>query len=329
MANVTINQLSAVSSLKGSDEIPIARDGISTNKITYDTLSGSFKDLIESVAKITVAQNSFNKLFHDLYDDFVCYTVSNPPPTEGWLCPNGVTKIRVLVIAGSGGGGAYQGAGLDGTLAGGGRSGGGGVWSGGSGGAWVDMEMDVVPGQYYSVTVGKQGAAAGYQADGGDGGDSKFNTTATNGPVGMNQILCKGGIGGRYERGGYGGNAYWNDTTKLGGTPHGHQGAGPSVSGGPGEWGWDSLRKGYGVGGAAPWATNFGGGYTANVLGGASYGGTRYAYAGAALAVQPVTSPYYNLFLASPFYGKVTNNIIVRTNPIAPTLGSGVVFISY
>jgi hypothetical protein len=329
MANVTITQLSAAFSLKGSDEIPIARDGISTIKVTYDTLSGSFKDLIESVAKTTVAQNSFNKLFHDLYDDFVCYTVSNPPPTEGWLCPDGVTKIRILVVAGSGGGGAYQIAGTAGTLAGGGRAG-NGVWSGGSGGAWVDAELDVVPGQYYSVTVGNQGAAAGYQANGGDGGDSKFNTTATNGPVGMNQILCKGGIGGRYERGNSGGNAYWNNTTKTGGSPHPHQGAGPSYSGNPGEWGWDSLRKGYGVSGSAPWATNFGGGYNNNCLGGASYGGTRYTYGtGSPLAVQPITSPYYNLFLASGFYAKVTNNVIARTNPIAPTLGSGVVFISY
>jgi hypothetical protein len=43
MANVNITQLPAVTTMKGTDEFPIGRDGTSTNKVTYDTLSGSIR----------------------------------------------------------------------------------------------------------------------------------------------------------------------------------------------------------------------------------------------------------------------------------------------
>lgn len=51
MANVNISQLPQVTTLKSSDEIPIARDGTSTNKITLDQITnfvktGSFRNRI-------------------------------------------------------------------------------------------------------------------------------------------------------------------------------------------------------------------------------------------------------------------------------------------
>ena len=60
MANVTITQLSAVSSLKGSDEFPIGRDGTSTNKVTYDTLSSTLSSSIINNLGITIKDVSLN-----------------------------------------------------------------------------------------------------------------------------------------------------------------------------------------------------------------------------------------------------------------------------
>jgi hypothetical protein len=46
MANVNISQLPAVTTMKGTDEFPIGRDGTTTNKVTYNTLSGSIRSTI-------------------------------------------------------------------------------------------------------------------------------------------------------------------------------------------------------------------------------------------------------------------------------------------
>jgi len=46
MANVNITQLPAVTTMKGTDEFPIGRDGTTTNKVTYNTLSGSIRSTI-------------------------------------------------------------------------------------------------------------------------------------------------------------------------------------------------------------------------------------------------------------------------------------------
>ena len=48
MANVNITQLPAVPTLKGSDEIPIARDGTSTNKITLDQIQKYLTDRFQT-----------------------------------------------------------------------------------------------------------------------------------------------------------------------------------------------------------------------------------------------------------------------------------------
>ena len=48
MANVNITQLPAVPTLKGSDEIPIGRDGTSTNKITLDQIQKYLTDRFQT-----------------------------------------------------------------------------------------------------------------------------------------------------------------------------------------------------------------------------------------------------------------------------------------
>ena len=60
MANVNITQLPAVTTMKGTDEFPIGRDGITTNKVTYDTLSGSIGQSIINNLGITIKDVSLN-----------------------------------------------------------------------------------------------------------------------------------------------------------------------------------------------------------------------------------------------------------------------------
>jgi hypothetical protein len=51
MANVNITQLPAVTTMKGTDEFPIGRDGTTTNKVTYNTLSGTLNQAISGTIK--------------------------------------------------------------------------------------------------------------------------------------------------------------------------------------------------------------------------------------------------------------------------------------
>jgi len=66
MANVTITQLSAVNTLKGSDEFPIGRDGTSTNKVTYSTLSGSILSIINGMDQYLLENNGYVKFSNGL-----------------------------------------------------------------------------------------------------------------------------------------------------------------------------------------------------------------------------------------------------------------------
>ena len=67
MANVTINQLSAVTTLKGNDEIPIARDGTSTNKVSFSTLSSSIiNNLGITINSVGLNANGYLKLSNGL-----------------------------------------------------------------------------------------------------------------------------------------------------------------------------------------------------------------------------------------------------------------------
>ena len=44
MANVNITQLPSVTTMKGTDEFPIGRDGITTNKVSFSTLIAAAVD---------------------------------------------------------------------------------------------------------------------------------------------------------------------------------------------------------------------------------------------------------------------------------------------
>lgn len=131
-----------------------------------------------------------------------------------WVCPVGVTSVRVECWGGGGGGAG----GNDGS----GKSGGGG-----GGGAYSSLNaMTVVPGTSYTVTVGAGGAAGALNTDGGDGADSWFSSSAT--------VLAKAGIKGlsNAATGGAGGAAGSGigDITKSGGVG----GPGVTLNGGGG-----------------------------------------------------------------------------------------------
>ena len=95
-------------------------------------------------------------------------TVSNDPQPAGnrWVCPAGVTRVRLVGFGGGGGGGGgYGGATVTNWWAGGGGGGGGAVQG--------EVEVDVTPGTTYEVVVGAGGTAGtgGSGASGNDGGD--------------------------------------------------------------------------------------------------------------------------------------------------------------
>lgn len=94
------------------------------------------------------------------------YTANNT-----WTCPVGVSRIRVVCIAGGGGGGGYNG-----------DPGG----AGGKGGLAIGI-YTVTPGTGYSVTVGAGGAAGLTSANGSSGGSSSLGSliSATGGAGGI------------------------------------------------------------------------------------------------------------------------------------------------
>lgn len=125
------------------------------------------------------------------------YTVLNTveyktPGNYTWTCPEGVTKIRII-LSGAGGGG---GGGFDFYNQSEGRSGG----KGGNG-QLIEKIITVVPNTTYPVTVGAGGTAGktehassgmgGSGTDGGNGGNSSFGSYTANGG--------NGGDGAGYE----------------------------------------------------------------------------------------------------------------------------------
>lgn len=118
------------------------------------------------------------------------YTVLNTveyktPGNYTWTCPEGVTKIRIILSgAGGGGGGGYDQHGIDS-----GRTG-----KNGTDGKLIDTIITVVPNTTYEITVGAGGAAgkschAQSQAwdsgtSGGNGDNSSFGSYTANGGIG-------------------------------------------------------------------------------------------------------------------------------------------------
>ena len=170
------------------------------------------------------------------------------PGTHHWLCPTGVTAVRVQIYGAGGGGGGGASAGN-----------GSGNGFGGGGGEYAERQVTVVPATTYLITVGAGGAGGtggDSSATGSNGGDSDFSSdvttylvakggggggaavsgipgiggtggagTATVRRAGFDAIAEEGGHAGRLGTGGIGGVA--------GGAPGGGGGAGIGDGGGP------------------------------------------------------------------------------------------------
>lgn len=105
--------------------------------------------------------------------------------TSQWTCPEGVTKIRIILSGGGGGGGG----GFDFYHQSGGQTG-----ADGTDGQFIERVITVVPNTTYSITVGAGGTAGGTLhsssgsygsgTNGGDGGSSSFGSYTANGGVG-------------------------------------------------------------------------------------------------------------------------------------------------
>jgi hypothetical protein len=180
--------------------------------------------------------------------------IYNETGTYIWTCPSGITQISVVAVGGGGGGGNTKNSGASG--------------GGGGGLIWVN-NISVIPGNNYTIKVGRggQGNRDG-NSNGQNGGDTKFN----------NLLIAYGGKGGRRGNqtlGGDGGQRTLNlsNTTShgggnggKGGTNHrdwcgGGGGAGGYMGdggkGGSGEGNGNNGQGGGGGGGAAfDWSGN-------------------------------------------------------------------------
>jgi hypothetical protein len=154
-------------------------------------------------------------------DTFTLPSAANISSTSTWIVPEGVTRVRCLIVGGGGGGGYTYGTYYAST---GGRS---GTSGGGGAGGFIDTEIDVEPNTQITITVGN---GAKTKTLGDCGGLSKFG-----------DIIAYGGISGAgpkvggvytYQGGsGGGGNNYYSPTT---GTPGQGNPGGASINGGGG-----------------------------------------------------------------------------------------------
>lgn len=116
------------------------------------------------------------------------FWIFNAVGTHYWVCPAGVTSVRVKVYGGGGGGGG-----------GGSTANGSGDGFGGGGGEYAERSVTVVPGTEYQALVGGGGAGGtggDADADGDDGSETSFFDAFTT------FITAKGGIGGGDSIGG-------------------------------------------------------------------------------------------------------------------------------
>lgn len=144
--------------------------------------------------------------------------------TYAWTCPPGVTSVSVVCI---GGGSSNQGT----------------TWSayaGGGGGLGWKNNITVVPGQTYTVVVGKGGDLQGSTPN---GGDSYFSSPS----------LVKGGGATGYSGGSYVGDGGGNGGT---GAQYGGGGAGGYTGSGGNQ---NSNGSGGGAGGGGSYSSTYGG----------------------------------------------------------------------
>lgn len=127
---------------------------------------------------------------------FVAFTYEG---AREWVCPKGVTSVKVKLWGGGGAGGGLT---TDNTICRGG---------GGAGGQYAEKTISVTEDTSYTVTVGAGGV--GGTGTGGNGGDSSFESS----------VIAKGGAGGKsYEAGAAGGAGSTSggvgDTVRAGGS---------------------------------------------------------------------------------------------------------------
>jgi hypothetical protein len=140
------------------------------------SLLQSYRFKIKSLLK----QISLFVLFLILSIVFAQAQVTDTYTASGtWLCPPGVVSVTVECWGGGGAGGGTSANSQDGG-------------GGGAGGTYVQKVVAVVPGNTYTVTVGKGGAGA--NSAGVTGGASWFSTAGT--------VYAQGGAGGDAPNGG-------------------------------------------------------------------------------------------------------------------------------
>ena len=173
-----------------------------------------------------------------------------------YTVPAGITKIKILVVAGGGGSGYTGNSGI--------RAGGGG-----GGGGVVYRTIEVTPNQQFSVTVGnggdKSSGASGAASQGSNGQDSTFGTIVAKGGGGGGGHGTSDEVSGR--NGGSGGGRGWPcDDGGVAGT-----GIQPSQPGDSAGYGNDGSL--YGHGGGAGGGGVGGGGSPITILGNNYAGG--------------------------------------------------------
>ncbi len=116
-----------------------------------------------------------------------------------WTCPDGVSQVDYLVVAGGGGGGGGGGSASAGSGA-------------GAGGFRTGSGLAVIPGTTYTITVGGGGAGVA-NAVGSNGANSVFSTITSNG--GGGGVMTGAGFSGGSGSGG----GAANNNGGLGNTP--------------------------------------------------------------------------------------------------------------
>ncbi len=233
------------------------------------------------------------------------------PGTYSWVCPPGVTTVKVDVWGGGGAGGGA--ASVLGTSVGAG---------GGGGGCATSLLVAVTPGTTYSVVVGAGGAGL-VNGTGADGAASSFSAGG---------IIAQGGKGGRVDAAtGAGGSATFTGgagSTGLAGT---YSGAGGGA-GGTTAIGLPALLSVGGVGGllgggsGANGRTNNGNGVAGNAPGGGGSGGYSNFFNGAksggAGGAGQVTLTYLIPPLCGTYRIGAANGILLNTLTAALNLVS-------
>lgn len=242
------SSISSTSSSISSTSSSISSTSASTSSTSFSSTSSS-----SSTSTTAIPTN----LIYSYQDQAQFTTIRQFTKTGAWVCPAGVTSVKVECWGGGASGGA--------TTA--------GDAGGGGGGAYARLNaLAVTAGTSYTVTVGTGGAAKSPTGNGNAGNDSWFSTSAT--------VLAKAGSGGLQSgsggSGGAGGLASGSigDVTFDGGTG-GADTAGNLGGGGGGGGAGDSSPGG--VGGVSSVGT---GGAAGRM--GATTGGTGGAGAGSA-----------------------------------------------